>query len=306
MKIKPFARTFGTTITLEAGESVLDLDRDKINHLFAESGSIFWESPQTDMDTFARFTDMYGRDFMNYQGGAFRWRSLDRESVENNPTVLTVTGASQDFPIPVHGEMYYQKQKPAVLWFYCETPPPKDGETTVCDGIEVYRALSPSTRELLGTKQLKYIRELAAADWQVMFQTEDLGEVERACARSETKLIFNPENRSIKTEYYCSAIVKWQGQDVFLNNILPVMMGESVLKNDVPLKVRLEDDSPIPPDILAELERVVDELTVPIKWQKGYIFMVDNTRILHGRRSGSGKERKIYVRMAENLLSGRN
>ena len=83
-----------------------------------------------DKNSFVDFTRSITPNFINYSGGAY-----PRDPIDGDNTVLSVTGNRQAFAVPLHGEMFYTKSRPAVLWFFCSTPPEADGETTVCDGI---------------------------------------------------------------------------------------------------------------------------------------------------------------------------
>jgi alpha-ketoglutarate-dependent taurine dioxygenase len=86
---------------------------------------------------------------------------------------------------------------------------------------------------------------------------------------------------------------------------LPVIAQEYVqgLQSSI---VRFEDGLKIPDDVIFELKDVTDKLTLPIAWQKGDILMIDNTRLLHGRKSFSDNQREIYVRMGHLANSAYN
>jgi alpha-ketoglutarate-dependent taurine dioxygenase len=45
------------------------------------------------------------------------------------------------------------------------------------------------------------------------------------------------------------------------------------------------------------LNEIADKITTKIPWKKGDILMVDNTRIMHGRRAFSDNQRDIYLRL---------
>ncbi|MEZ4714992.1 MAG: TauD/TfdA family dioxygenase [Caldilineaceae bacterium] len=149
--VSPLTATYGTVISNDNGESVLDLDERQIVDLFSRSGALVLRGFNSTLDEFRTFTDCYGSDFLTYQGGGFRFRSFDRRAINDESTILSVTGGSQGFPMPLHGEMFYLKIRPRILWFRCEIPPERDGETTLGDGAEIFAALSPATQELLRT-----------------------------------------------------------------------------------------------------------------------------------------------------------
>jgi alpha-ketoglutarate-dependent taurine dioxygenase len=77
---------------------------------------------------------------------------------------------------------------------------------------------------------------------------------------------------------------------VFINSLLPA-------KHIAPNSVLFDDNSEIPDDLVSELNEIADKITTKISWKKGDILMVDNTRIMHGRRAFSDNQRDIYLRL---------
>ena len=70
-----------------------------------------------------------------------------------------------------------------------------------------------------------------------------------------------------------------------------------------PNVISFDDNSEITKDIMSELNEIADRITVEINWQKGDILMVDNNRIMHGRRAVSDDERDIYIRLCSPAFS---
>lgn len=289
----PISQKFGTTILGTKHSDICQIDTQEIINYFKSSSLLLFRGFEVDTDKFKQLTELFSTNFVSYVGGAY-----SREMINGDKTLLSVTGGKLHFAVPFHGEMYYKKQRPDILWFYCATPALKDGETTVCDGIEVYNELSNSTQELFFSQRLKYIRSYAADVWPKIYQTEDLKFVEQVCHDNDMQLQVKPDN-SISTEYISSAIQSSRcgNHNVFINNILPVIEQETKGSNSS--LVRFEDNSKIPDDIIKEIKSVTDKLTYLVSWQKSDILMVDNTRLLHGRRSFSDNQRDIYVRLCD-------
>jgi hypothetical protein len=65
--------------------------------------------------------------------------------------------------------------------------------------------------------------------------------------------------------------------------------------------VRDENGAPLDSKIIDELQRVEERLTHPVSWRSGDILMVDNTRMLHGRRAFKDTSRSIFVRLGGEL-----
>jgi len=226
---------------------------------------------------------------------------------------LTVTGPKTCYAIPLHGEMYYARNRPEVLWFYCENPPADNGETTICDGVSYYKKLSEELKDFFKEHRLKYIRPMTQTEWQTAFMTTDLDVIRAWCDENDNTLVVNNEDNSIKIEYTSPATSRNPrlNEDVFINPLFIVYHFEQAVRSGLaaqvlgkehgsncPILVRLEDDSEVPASLLREVEETADELTANVSWRRGDILMVDNTRVLHGRRQYTGADRTIYFRAA--------
>ena len=305
MKTAPISEEFGTRIVATDKSNIFAIDQENIRSLFKKSGVLLFRNFDINTDKFEQFTNLFGTEFMHYIGGAQVRKIINKNGDQTISSVNFYTDSDKQqkrtFKLPLHGEMFYTKSRPTLLWFYCVAPPLEDGETTVCDGVQVYQELSEATKNLFKTKRIKYIRHYANGEWQGRFQTDDLSELAKFCQESDLHLKIDKDTQAITTEYVYPAIVKtrWGGQEAFLNSILIVEWQEAAGKTDS--IVRLEDNSRIPDDVLLELQEVTERLTYLISWQRGDILMIDNTRMLHGRRAFSDQQRELYTRMCRSV-----
>jgi hypothetical protein len=264
-----------------------------------------------DRDSFIGLSDACCPEFSQYVGGGFRFRALDRVAFGAGGTLLSVTGDTQSFSIPLHGEMYYQSERPDVLWFYCEQPAEQAGETTVADGRELFRRLSRHVQQTFRDRKLRYVRELADGDWQVMFRTHNRDDVRSFCERSAMQFEAISDG-SIRTDYTSPAIHSdMNGDEVFINSALILWAFERALCSGrapsiagldrqgvrPPLFVRQEDGSPLCDAWVEEVERIAEEIRLKVAWQRGDVLAVDNSWVLHVRRKAVGEGRMILVRL---------
>ncbi|WP_234711063.1 TauD/TfdA family dioxygenase [Nostoc punctiforme] len=270
--------------------SILVLDKEEIISLFKANGILLFRGFDVDVDIFKEFTNLLSIDFINYAGGAF-----SRRVINGDQTVLSVNDFKSE--IKLHGEMYYQKNIPLMLWFFCANPPLEDGETTVCDGRQFFHEISSSTKELFRQKNLKFTVRMSKEDWQKKYKTDDVNQLKEICRNNNTHLkIF--DDRSIMLEYISPAIIpsRCGNYQVFINSLLPT-------KQLSPNILKFEDDSDIPEEVVSELNEIAEKITTEISWRKGDILMIDNTRILHGRRSFADDQRDIYIRLCSPAFS---
>ncbi|WP_254445349.1 TauD/TfdA family dioxygenase [Anabaena sp. UHCC 0204] len=265
-------------------KSILELDQAEIINLFKEYGVLLFRGFTTDTEIFREFSNLFSTDFLDYAGGAF-----NRKVINNDKTILSVNDFQTE--IKLHGEMYYQKNIPLMLWFFCANPAASDGQTTVCDGRQFFAELSNSTKELFNQKKLKFRAKMSQEQWQKKYKIDDVNQLEEICANNNT-LVTIYEDQSILLEYICSLVIpsRCGNHQVFINSLLPAMQ----LNPDV---LRFDDDSPIPDELMAELNGIAEKITTNICWQKGDILMIDNTRIMHGRRAFTDETREIYIRL---------
>jgi alpha-ketoglutarate-dependent taurine dioxygenase len=265
--------------------------------LFKANGVVLFRGFDLNQAGFVSYTEALTPDFLDYSGGAYA-----RDKVNDNDTVLSVTGNRQFFAVPLHGEMFYTKYRPTVLWFYCISPPVSGGETTVCDGVAIYRQLSVDSRALFDSKKISYIRHYADGDWQKIYLSDSVSEVEGICRKRDTAFTYHQDDGSVSTEFTCSAITTplYTDQPAFVNNILPVLVQEA--NGNIHSLVRFEDGERIPDYVVEELRELANKLTVGVEWQAGDLVMVDNSRLMHGRNSFNDTQRDLNVRMSATVF----
>ena len=302
MQYKNIRGDFGKEIICESGDSMSDLVPEDLIDMFKTSGVLLFRNFKPDLEQFNSFAARFGADFMSYKGGGYIRRKVN-EGVDE--TLLSVNydhGREQDtFGLPLHGEMYYVDHRPVSLWFYCKTPAASEGETTICDGSELYNELSDEHKQLLNEKRLKYVRSYADGEWQKIYETEDRDEAVRFAEYNGLSVVVDNENNALNTEYIQPGVItsRWGGHKVYINNILTVQWQEDMgRKTSI---VRFEDGEPIPRSLIDEVVAIQQRIIVPIAWKAGDFTYIDNTRTLHGRRAFSDKNRDVYLRMVQSV-----
>ena len=81
------------------------------------------------------------------------------------------------------------------------------------------------------------------------------------------------------------------GRHAFANAIL----GSS--HNYEALVYTLEDGITATPDEVEELRDIAETCTCEINWQDGDIAVIDNTRVMHGRRAIKDQDRQLFIGM---------
>jgi alpha-ketoglutarate-dependent taurine dioxygenase len=302
MKIGEIQNGVGAMLQGAGGERIFNLDTKQVIEQFKSTGAVMFRGFDLNLKDFGNFAGLFGTDYMTYRGGSYVRKAVDSE----DKTLLSVNHdygrEKQDtFGLPLHGEMYYRDERPMVLWFYCVRPASTDGETTICDGSQIYNELSGPTKELFHRNRLRYIRRYHDGEWQVIFQTDDIDEAAQFAKEIGLTVDVDRINKRMRTEYVYPAIITstWGNHTVYINNMLPVLWQESMGRETS--IVRFEDGSKIPEDIALEVSEIEKRLTVPLPWQKQDFVMLDNTRFMHGRRRFTDVHREIYLKMLRSV-----
>lgn len=301
-----------TTVTMceLSPRDAADADLGPVVAAYEREGVVLLRGFTPDLESFRAVSARLGSDFSLYEGGVFRFRALDREQVGTDPTVMTTTGQSTGFAIAPHGEMYYMGKRPSTLWFYCQKPAAKGGQTTIHDGASVARNLNADVRDELTRRETVYERVLRDGDWQTSFRTTSRDEAAAQCTAADTEFSFSEEG-ALSLRYRCHAVVDRGGVPTCINSLLPVWtverafesgwvkehMGE--LGDKSPISVRFEDGSRLTKELVDEVARAAEEAAVEIDWHPGDLVVVDNRRVMHGRRGTKDAERSVVVRMGE-------
>ncbi len=301
-------------ITLSGSGTLGEVHEDEVWRGLKEHGAVLLRGFKPSTEEFKAFTDRLCHDFSDYKAGGMRIGALNRQAVDNDKTLLTVTGHTQGFAMALHGEMYYLPVRPHILWFYCQRPPTDGGgQTTLADGARLWEAFSPELKSFFEHNRLAYHRNLMDGDWQTTFLTEDFEEARKLAESQCDSVVAHPEEHRLETRSVFEAtLTGTDGEKIFINNMATVWMAEWAfesgwIKENVgsiqtavcPMVVRTEAGERISARVMEELSETAERLTVEVSWQEGDVVMVDNARVMHGRREARDKNRSILIRMGE-------
>lgn len=242
---------------------------------------------------FLAISDAFGCQPMPHVGGA-----MGRQSVDEEAMVSTAPSGTQTQAMELHGENYYQANRPDLLFFHCRRPSAEAGETLLADGARVYEALRTRLGEERLGRRMTYHRRRPPSMWTQAYGTESKEELLRFCRDNDVQAEF--EAGDVLYTRYTDAIChrsRWGGQPVFINNL--VTWGMQVLSRPqaTTVWVTYEDGSPIESEFILEARQACQELSTAHVWRTGDIVIIDNTRTLHGRNAFTDPTRHILLRM---------
>ena len=110
----------------------------KITEEFEKHGFILFRNYMIEDEELIKITDIFTDSYAN---DAMRRR---KRLGSNKIRDVDIGGHA----VPLHSEGSYSKSAwPELIWFFCKKPPYKGGQTTLCDGIELFQKFRPSTKK---------------------------------------------------------------------------------------------------------------------------------------------------------------
>lgn len=205
--------------------------------------------------------------------------SPGRTLLDTSAAIYSVDGGTNAFPL--HPELSREPWKPDLAMFACLSAPGEGGQTTLCDGIELVRALPAEVRLGLSERRLVYV----ASTWPELFaywlgttnpSDAQLQQPPASCPYCFMRL---PEGRIVR-HFSRPALHRPMFADelAFGNFLLFARFNNG--RRDVPL---LDDWRPVPENWVQAIKAAGDRLTLAVAWQAGDVLMLDNTRFMHGR-----------------------
>lgn len=269
------------------GDSLVEIEREPLLSTLADSGYILLRGFDSNMESFSGLVERVGAR-----------QSLD-PAREFFSKVAQKVDAGVD-AIGLHCENGNSPFWPDIAWFYCQQAATVGSQTTVCDGQIVWRLLSEDTKRLFSQEPITYSRRVSEEQWKnyvfhsfnqkIPRQNIKLKNLEDLISGSGAAQVKAIDDGAIF--YSCTVgAVRTSGlSDVmaFANSIL----GPSY-NYEIP-KICMRSGTDIPSSVLEEVVAVTDRCTANLDWCDGDIVVIDNKRVMHGRRKIEDQNRKIF------------
>jgi len=195
---------------------------------------------------------------------------------------------------------------PDLCWFYCQQAPIQGSQTTVCDGKLVYQHLSSDIRDAFSSQDIVYTRRVDEHKWKTYAfhalgsQGNAPGSIDETTLEHLLSLTSGSESTRITLEddgaiYYSFQTPAIRGSRLNpeeRHNFANSIFGPSN-HYEKPVITFVNGEN-IPLHLLEEVDSVCDRFTFDIGWQSGDIVLIDNKRVMHGRRRIEDKSRTIF------------
>ena len=194
---------------------------------------------------------------------------------------------------------------PDIIGFYSKRSAKNGSQTTLCDGVEVYQQLSAALKYQF-SQTLTVSRTLPERLWKSYAANEhplltNIDEVESCHLQEILSIVPNHrgslnEDGSLNYELdICMLVNSALSQKLAFANAL---LGPS-FNYEAP-RYKFADGNVISDALKHDLAALAEKFTMEIPWQDGDIALIDNKRIMHGRRAIIDDEnRELYIGMGQ-------
>ena len=205
-------------------------------------------------------------------------------------------------PIGLHVENGNTPRCPDIVAFFARRGAFEGSQTTVCDGQRLYDSFGDTLRRRW-SQPMTVIRTLPERLW-------------KSYLAHEHPAISHPDE--VRMEHVLEFARAVPGQDFTLNEdgsmlyaltldpVRPSALGgglgfaNAVLgpsHNYEPPRYRMADGSEVSTDEIEALRERAEDFTIEINWQDGDVAVLDNTRVMHGRRAIKDPDRELFIGM---------
>lgn len=259
-----------------------ELPHSEIAGLFKQHGTLMFRGFGATAEDFRALVQRFSSKLYFHQ-------NPNRETISNDGAVLLVDAHRN--PIPAHSEMSYCPLHPGLQWFYCVQPASSGGETTVYDGVEAYRRLAKETRDLFDDLRLTWRLPFSTGPehQERVFGTSDRNELEALFAEFDDFEYDFDDAGNLNWRYTVSAVP--QAPYVEAPSLCNSYLGSGAL-------VSFEDGSSIPQHCRWDALDATEQVAVDIEWGASDIVMIDNKRVMHGRRGFEDPNRKVAAMLS--------
>ena len=181
----------------------------------------------------------------------------------------------------LHSEASFSSVWPEIVWFFCNTPSKKGGETTLCDGIQLWKLL-PAKLKLYFLKQpLKYSIEIQLPKTK---NYKKKGKQDWITNTLGISGYLDWEENKAYLEVLRYAIYKVENLDsyAFTNHLIADNYNEPQIKN-----ISMASGEAIPDEYIKIIKEKSFEIIYEHNWEKNDVLMIDNKRFMHGRKEFS-------------------
>ncbi len=275
----------------------------EIKQAMLDAGALVIRDANNTVDDFLALGASLGKNFVTQSDeGQYRTTgaSRGRNLLTSDRDMFSITANGHFHGLPLHGEFYFQDTEPPQLfWFYCQKPSLTGGHTNVCDGQQLFASLPPDVQGIFLNRSLVYTRFHTPSTWRELYRVETPEELD-AFLTQQNKMVMWEADQSVWVHFEAPAVRLRDGVPVFINSFLPFALRQIHTPDQTRARVTFADGYPLGPELVEQVRSCAESLTRFVEWEQGDIALLDNTRMMHGRRELLPEEqRKVFIRLSD-------
>lgn len=291
------------------GRGETALDDDSVWAAIDSHGAVLFHGFDPGAEGFYRFASRFNHAFLTSPFG-------DRKNASDRNELQTVTLGQAG--LSLHFEFGNSPLRPDLLWLFCRKPAAEGmgGETLLSDGAAAFDKLETRIQRTLLERRIKYTNYVPRDAFEAIFTDNKaakavVGEDVLAALRTDPDLnITEMTDERVVFELTAPAVRrKDDGRMHVCQNILTDAYkrpSDKDAESSFSTLVTWEDGAEIESQTLDALRTVAFSVTRGIKWRAGDFAMVDNNRVLHGRRPTKDPERDLLILCSYSTRYGRS
>lgn len=278
----------GRIILGDAGARLDQLDPGEIVELLRTAGFLLFRGFDTSIERFNGFVTR-----MSSLVVADPAREFFGEAAQKVDAGMQAVG--------LHLENGNSPFRPDLTWFFCQKAASSGSQTTVCDGYRVWEGLSDEARDAFTAQDIVYARNVGERAWKGLALHLLAGRKSYAEVTLDDLRAFIREPERTQVRDNGDGSVFYAHREPAVRN--PTLLGDRpAWANSIfgpsynyerPV-ITFADGSEISPALLDEADRVTRNMTEDIDWRDGDVVIIDNTRVMHGRREILDPQRTIF------------
>ena len=265
---------------------------------------IFKDLPVKTAEDFDQFVSTFNYDTFTYE------ESLSN-AVRINKTnkVFTANEAPREVEIFLHHEMAQTPTYPKNIFFFCKSASETGGETPLCRSDQLYEALLKEDKTLIESFEkfgVIYNSIMSSGDELLSGQGRSWQKTLGVSTKNdaEAKLLelgyswdwIEGDNLSVTTKPLKATKELENGKKSFFNQVIAASLGWKKSSKNQIAPVRFGNNQEIDQLAIEHISELAQSLTLLRSWQDNDILLIDNYRVMHGRKPFSGnKNREVLV-----------
>ena len=270
-----------------------------------EYGAVLFSGlPIESAEDFDLFVSSFNYNTFTYEGSLSNAVRINRTN-----KVFTANEAPKEIEIFLHHEMAQTPIYPKNIFFFCKSASLNGGQTPLCRSDDLYAAILKEDAGLLTKFQengVIYNSVMSNGDELISGQGRSWQKTLGVISKDEAEIRLNDlgyswnwiegDNLSVTTKTFEAIKELKDGSKSFFNQVLAASLGWKKNSEDDLLPVKFGNGDEIPEASIQMISELAKSLTLLRHWKDNDILLIDNYRVMHGRKPFSGeKAREVLV-----------